>query len=897
MSGGHAVLPADFPAEMTYLAPESAGPGGQTGAIGGGNVATGEPSGGSSFGQLLRRSRRACGLSQEELAERAGVGVRTISDLERGRTTRPYRQTLGSLAEALGLSGEQRDEFARLSRHGWRETAPGDQAGAGEASGRAVAEKSADGRPGTPRQLPAVVSHFTGRSAELDALTGMLSEGVGTRAVVVSAVAGTAGVGKTAVAVHWAHQVARWFADGQLYVNLRGYDPGEPVPAADALAGFLRALGVPGQAIPESAEERAALYRSKLAGRQVLVLLDNARDSEQVRPLLPGDAACAVVITSRDALAGLVITDGARRLDLDALPLAEAVGLLRSLIGPRADDDPAAAVELARLCARLPLALRIAAELAAGRPAVPLAELATELAAARMDCLDAGEGRADVRAVFSWSYRQLSETAAEAFALIGLHPGDDIDGHAAAALTGTTVGQARRTLGRLRTASLLQAAGAGRYGTHDLIRDYARELAASRDTDGTCRQALTGLFDYYLAAVAAATDILFPADAALRPRIPASAAEVPDMSGEAGAQAWLDAERANLVAVVVHCAGHGWPGHATSLARTLFRYLITRSHLPEAETVYTHALQAARQSGDLAAEAAALNGLGGIGVARGRPQAAAEYYRAALERYQQCGDRAGQATVSLNLGNTEHGLHNLESAASYCRQSITAFENAGNSLGAARALCCLSGVETELGSYDQAASQLDLALRIFREAGDQIYEAYALERIGALHLRGGQLSEAADCYGQSLGINRRIGNATGAAGTLNNLGEVSLRQGDYQQAIGYLRQAFDEFRQAGNQYGETVTLRSLAQALRQAGQPAAARAELQTALRLAGETDNVYEQAAAHSDLAESHHQAGDDVQARRHWQQALGLYNQLGAQEADEVRSRLSANEATAGG
>lgn len=844
------------------------------------------------FGQLLRRCRRASGMSQEELGERARVGVRTICDLERGRRARPYQQTVGSLAEALGLRGLQLEEFVRLSRPS-REPVPVAHGGTAAPDAGAARSTSAE----SPRQLPAAVSHFTGRAAELDALTGTLGEASGTRTMVISALGGTAGVGKTAVAVHWAHQVAAHFRDGQLYVNLRGYDPGEPVPAADALAGFLRALGVPGQAIPESAEERAALYRSRLAGRQVLVLLDNARDSEQVRPLLPGDAACAVVITSRDALAGLVITDGARRLDLDALPLAEAISLLRSLIGPRADDDPEAAAELARLCAGLPLALRIAAELAAGRPAAPLAELVTELAAARMDSLDAGEGRADVRAVFSWSYRQLPETAAEAFALIGLHPGDDIDRHAAAALTGTTIGQARRTLGRLRTASLLQAAGAGRYGMHDLIRDYAREQAAARDADGACRQALTGLFDYYLAAVAAATDILFPADAALRPRLSASAAEVPDMPGEAGAQAWLDAERANLVAVVVHCAGHGWPRHATSLARTLFRYLITRSHLPEADTVYTHALQAARQSGDLVAEAAALNGLGGIGVARGHPKAAAGYYRAALERYQQCGDRAGQATVSLNLGSTEHGLHNLESAASYCRQAITAFENADNSIGAARALCCLSGVETELGSYDQAASQLDLALRIFREAGDQIYEAYALERIGALHLRGGRLTRAADFYEQSLGINRRIGNATGTAGGLTNLGEVSLRQGDCQQAIGYLRQAFGQFRQAGNQYGEIVTLRSLAQALRQAGQPAAAHAELETALRLAAETDNAYQQAAAHCDVAESHRQVGDDVQARRHWHQALVLYTRVGAQEAGEVRSRLSADAGTGDG
>jgi DNA-binding SARP family transcriptional activator len=453
--------------------------------------------------------------------------------------------------------------------------------------GRAAAPETAAGQSTAmvPRQLPAAVSHLTGRAAELEALTGMLSDASGTRTVVISALVGTAGVGKTAVAVHWAHQIAQRFGDGQLYVNLRGYDPGQPVAAADALAGFLRALGVPGQEIPDELEERARLYRSRLAGRRVLVVLDNARDGEQVRPLLPGDPGCVAVVTSRDALAGLVAADGARRLDLDLLPPADAVGLLRSLIGPRAAHDPGATAELAGLCARLPLALRIAAELAAARFTTPLAELVAELAAGRLDGLDAGEDRADVRAVLSWSYRQLPDDAAGAFALTGLHPGDNLDAHAAAALTGTTAGQARKVLGQLHRASLLQAAGPGRYGMHDLLRAYAREQAAARDTGGWCQQALTGLFDYYLAAATGTMDVLYPAEAHQRPGITPTTAVVPDMAGQADARAWLDAERANLVAVMVHCAGQGWPDHAAGLAGMLFHYLMNGGHLPEAHTI------------------------------------------------------------------------------------------------------------------------------------------------------------------------------------------------------------------------------------------------------------------------------------------------------------------------
>src|SRR5216683_2467376 len=312
-----------------------------------------------------------------------------------------------------------------------------------------------------PRELPAAVSHFTARDSELSALTGLAGMATpGT--VVISAIGGTAGVGKTALALYWAHQVADSFPDGQLYVNLRGYDPEQPVPAADVLAGFLRALGVPGTDIPAEIDERAARYRSLLAGRRMLVVLDNAGSAEQVRPLLPGSPGCMTVVTSRDSLAGLVARDGATRLDLDLLPLADAVSLLRALIGERADADPVAAEALAARCCRLPLALRIAAELAAARPAAPLARLVGELAdqQRRLDLLDAdGDARTAVRAVFSWSCRHLDPDAASAFRLACLHPGPDLGRYAIAALTGATLEQAERMLGVLAQAHLIQPAG------------------------------------------------------------------------------------------------------------------------------------------------------------------------------------------------------------------------------------------------------------------------------------------------------------------------------------------------------------------------------------------------------------------------------------------------------
>jgi tetratricopeptide (TPR) repeat protein len=857
------------------------------------------------FCAQLRELRVESGAEVPPLARQLGLSRAQLYAILAGRIKRPpdWNRVVRPLVERCA-SGDPGALTAWRRRHAiltgvWeelrrREQLPAAVMTSGQPRAQAV-EVPQHVPAEVPQQVPAAVSHFTGRAAELGALTGMLSEAGGAGTMVISALAGTAGVGKTALAVQWAHEVEKQFPDGQLYVNLRGYDPNEPVAAADALASFLRALGVPGQQIPDGEEERARLYRSRLAGRRVLVLLDNARDGEQVRALLPGHPGCVAVVTSRDALAGLVAVDGARRLDLDVLPPADAIGLLRSLIGSRADAEPEAITRMAGLCAQLPLALRIGAEQAVARPAVPLAKIVAELAADRLEGLDAGEDRADVRAVFSWSVRQLPDDEAGAFALIGLHPGADLDAHAAAALTGTSPAQARRVLGRLHRASLVQAAGPGRYGMHDLLRAFAREQAAgeqqdARDTNGRCGRALNRLFDYYLAATATAMSIAFPAEAHRRPRVSPMAASVPAMPAEADARAWLEAERPNLVAVVAHCAGHGWPEHAADLAETLFRYLMTGSHLPEADTIYAHALHAARRSGDLPAEASALNGLGSIAMMKGHFRDAAGHYQVALERYRRCGDRAGQARVLYNLGGSEHQLHNHRAAADYYQQAIAAYNDAGDRLGAAFALCTLSAAETQLGLYDQASTHLQLALPVLRDGRDQIHEAEALSRIGELNVHRGQLAQAVQFFEQALTICRRIDYPDGVADGLHSLGDISRRQGQHQQAIAYQRQALALYQETGYQFGQITTLRSLAEALHGAGQPEAARAELATALRLAADTGNTYQQASAHHDLAEIYNQVGETEQARDHWRRALELYTQLGAPEADQVRSRLVA-------
>jgi DNA-binding SARP family transcriptional activator/Tfp pilus assembly protein PilF len=748
--------------------------------------------------------------------------------------------------------------------------------------------------PAVPRELPAGVAHFTGRTGELAALSALLDapgdQMPGT--VVISAIGGTAGVGKTALGVHWAHQVADRFPDGQLYVNLRGYDPGQPMSAADALARFLRALGVPGQEIPAEEDERAARYRSLVAGRRILVLLDNAGSAEQVRPLLPGTPACAVVITSRDSLAGLVARDGAARLELDLLPEREAVSLLRALIGRRVDAEPTAARALAAQCARLPLALRVAAELASARPAARLADLVGELAdqQQRLSVLDAGrDPRTAVRAVFSWSYRHLGAGAARAFRLAGLHPGPGLDSYAAAALIGTTVEQAVELLQQLARAHLMQQIAPGWYGMHDLLRAYAAEQAADLEAEPDRQQALTCLFDHYLCAAAAAIDTLFPAETSRRAGVPPSGGPIPPVTDPAAARAWLDAHRATLAAVAAYTADRGWPGHTTRLASTVFRYLQGGGHFPEITAIYGHARRAASRTGDKAAEAEALNCVSLVDLRQGRYRQATGHLRDALALYRQAGSRTGQARALGNLGIAELQLGRYQQAVDYQRQALALFRKADDCAGSARTLNNLGLVELRQGRYQQAAGHLRRSLDLCRQTGNQPTEARALNNLGLVGLRQGRYQQAAGHLRRSLDLCRQDGDAAGEAEALTGLGTVDLRRGRHEQAASHLRQALGLFREIGDRSGEAEALSGLASISLATGRPADARAQFATALDLASQIGDQYETARASDGLARACQAVGDSAQASCRWQQALALYTGLGAPEADQVRAQLS--------
>jgi DNA-binding XRE family transcriptional regulator len=556
----------------------------------------------SGFGARLRACREVAGLSQEELAERSGLSLRTIGNLERGRT-RPYRASVQQLAAGLNLRGQDRTAFVAAARRRDRGVVPGAAAGSGSSHDPNAVP--------TPRQLPTAVPGFTGRNRELAALSEVLGRAAGT--AVIAAVGGTAGVGKTALAVHWAHRVAAEFPDGQLYLDLRGFDPsGPPVEPADAVRVLLEALGVTGARLPGTVEAQLGLYRTKLTGQRVLIVLDNALDEAQVRPLLPGSVTCRVVVTSRNQLTGLVATAAAYPIMLDVLTSSEAHDLLQQRIGrDRLQSDPQAAARIIEASARLPLALCIVAARAVLQPQSPLTQLADDVSCAPglTAFSSPGDEAADIRTLLSWSYRQLDAACARAFRLASLHPGQDIDRFAVAVLAGLTPEYAAQILELLARACLIQAAGPGRYRMHDLLRRYARELA-DLDSEPERRAALTRLLDYYLQSAAAAMDVLFPAEHHLRPLIAAAPAALPAMAGPDDARAWLDQERANLVAAVVLSADHGWARHTAALAAMLYRYLTNGSYLAEGVTIYDHALQAARRSGDVIAEASALNGLG-----------------------------------------------------------------------------------------------------------------------------------------------------------------------------------------------------------------------------------------------------------------------------------------------
>jgi DNA-binding SARP family transcriptional activator/tetratricopeptide (TPR) repeat protein len=681
-----------------------------------------------------------------------------------------------------------------------------------------------------PRQLPAATAHFVGRGAELETLTALLSAAAATAPV--AAISGPPGVGKTTLALRWAHQAADQFPDGQLYVNLRGFDAsGKPVTALAAIRGFLDALQVPAERIPAGLPAQAALYRTLLAGRRILVVLDNARDAAQVRPLLPGTAGCLTVVTSRSRLPGLIATEGARPVSLKPLSRGEAADLLARGIGAeRVADDEEAADEIIERCARLPLAVSVAAARAAIRPGVPLAALAAELqdAKTRLDLLDTRDAVSSVRSVYSWSCEQLSPPAARMFRLLGLHPGPDISLPAAASIAGLALPEARSVLEELVLSSLLTEDRLGRYSFHDLLHLYAAEQAAVHEGAEGCRSVVRRLLDHYLISAHRAAMILGRHRELVS--LPAAGPDVTPapMARHDEALTWCRIEYSALLAAMTLADACRFDVHAWQLAWCLAGFLSGQARPHEWRSVALLALAAAGRANDGYGQAQALHSLGDACTTMGRYDDARPHYAAALGMYDKLGDHLGQARVHLDLG-----------------LSYEFRERHHDVFGA---ISARPRQERDAHAHD-ALTHARRALDQFRAAGHHAGEAAASSAVGrSLALRG--LAE---------------------------------------EAVGHCERGVQMSRDLGDDRTEAIALISLGYALHKAGRYADAASACQRAVCLAQKSSILRVEAIALTHLAESHRSIGNIPAARTAWERALVILDDLRLPDADQVRARLA--------
>jgi tetratricopeptide (TPR) repeat protein/transcriptional regulator with XRE-family HTH domain len=833
------------------------------------------------FARLLRQLRTEAGLTQEELAAAAGLSARSVSDLERGVALTARKETARLLADALGLAGAARGSFEAVAR------------------GRPLPEASPapgirmGGVAAATRTLPRDIASFTGRHPELRQLVGAAT-GPATLAGVVGihAIGGMAGVGKTAFAVHAAHQLAPRFPDGQIFLPLHGHTPGlRPVNPVDALASLLLTSGVPAGQIPPELEARTALWRHHLAGKQLLLLLDDAAGSEQVRPLLPGTAGSLVLITSRRHLSAL---EDAQAVSLDTLQAGEAAELLARLAGrPGLDPGDPAVAKIAWLCGYLPLAVGMLARQLHHHPAWTAAELAADLAAAR-DRLELMHAESlSVAAAFDLSYQELTPGQQQLFRRLGLHPGTDIDAYAAAALDGTDLGTARRHLDALYDQYLLSEPAHGRYRFHDLIREHARALAA---TDRPAeRDAATGrLVDYYQ-HTAAITERLLAQQTRARPdpaAVSSPPAAVPDLADYTTALAWARAERANLLACLNAATRTGQYARVVALTAAMDAVMRHDGPWTDAITRHSNAVQAARHTADQLGEADALHNLGIVRRLIGDYPGAAQALEEALGIFRDLGDRQGEANALHHWAVVRRQTGDYASATQALQEALAIHRDLGNRLGQAYSLHHLGVVGWLTGDYASATQALQEALGVFRDLGDRQGEANAVNYLGVVRCLTGDYAGATEALQEAMAIHRELRDRLGQGNAILYLGTVRRQTGDYPGAAQALEEALDIYRDLGDRGGEVEATNEAGALYRISGDLNRAEAYHRQGLALAREIESAWDEAHALAGLGRCALAAGRTADAATGLRQAREIFQRIGAAEAASMTAELDALE-----
>ena len=841
---------------------------------------------GLSFAGLLRQLRDEAELTQEELAEAAGLSPRSVSDLERGINRTARLDTARLLAGALGLGGPVRVAFVAAAR--------GQAPPAGVLAARGGAAPGAFAAAAT-RALPRDVASFTGRQAELAHLVGALAAAAaaGGGVVGIHTIDGMAGVGKTAFAVHAAHRLTGTFPDGQFFLPLHAHTPGQrPVDPADALASLLLTAGIAAPQVPPGLEARAARWRDAVAGKKVLLLLDDAGGHEQVRPLLPGTPGSLVLVTSRRRLAAL---EDATVISLDVLPPGEAAALLARLAArPGLRPGDAAAGEITRLCGYLPLAIGMVASQLRHHPARPAAGLAADLAAASDRLALMRAENMTVAAAFALSYQDLTAGPQRLFRRLGLVPGPGVDNYAAAALDGTSLDTARRHLDELFDQHLIIEPIPGRYLLHDLLREHARALAAA-DDPGESDAAAGRLLDYYLHTALVAGQHI-PAWTAVQGRPPPGQppAYAPDLSTLQRAAAWLEAERPNLHAAADYAATSGRHLHAVQLPAALGDFLRAQGHWDQATALHRTALAAARQAGDGPGQALALRQLGILAWQRGDMPAATASLTQAVDLYGEAGDRPGQAYALDHLGVVQTLTGDYRAALATRQQALALARGSGDLLAEAVALNHLSWAQLETGDHAAAGANVRQSLALMRSLGHRIGEADALAGLGEVQRATGDYQAAAASLTQAVALYRGIGYFHHLAAALNDLGLVQQLAGDYPAAAANHQQALQMQRDIGSRLGEAEALNSLGEVSSRTSATRQARDHHTQALTIARDIGVPLQEARALEGIGNSHLQDSNPGEAATYLRQALTIYQRIGALAAQRVRETLEHHRLT---